>query len=81
MMKLSAMASVKETKQTWVEEDDFQVLMPHLLIQVPFYRLNAIHRSSAKLNELVHSNQFSNDLKMIRIYFSGPYSVYFDGGV
>ena len=34
MMKLRAAASVTETDQTWVEEDDFQVLMPTLNVQV-----------------------------------------------
>ncbi len=34
MMKLHAAASVKETNQSWVEEDDFQVLMPSINIIV-----------------------------------------------
>lgn len=34
MMKLHAAASVKETNQSWVEEDDFQVLMPNVNIIV-----------------------------------------------
>ncbi len=28
IMKLHAAATVKETNQTWIEEDDFQVIMP-----------------------------------------------------
>lgn len=36
MMKLHAAASVKETNQSWIEEDDFQVLMPSIEIMVRF---------------------------------------------
>ena len=42
MMKLSAMASVQETNQTWAEEDDFQVLMPSLQIDVNSFIFHAI---------------------------------------
>ena len=34
MMKLHAAAFVKETNQSWVEEDDFQVIMPKIDIVV-----------------------------------------------
>lgn len=34
MMKLYAIATVKETKQTWAEEDDFQVLKPPITVKV-----------------------------------------------
>lgn len=33
-MKLHASATVKETNQTWFEEDDFQVIMPTVDIKV-----------------------------------------------
>jgi transglutaminase 1 len=34
IMKLCASATVKETNQTWIEEDDFQVIMPSVDIKV-----------------------------------------------
>lgn len=34
MMKIYAMATVKETQQTWAEEDDFRVEKPTLLLEV-----------------------------------------------
>ena len=40
MMKLNAAASVKETNQIWVEEDDFQMIMPTVDIQVNIYNNN-----------------------------------------
>lgn len=33
-MKIYAIASVKETRQTWADEDDFQVLKPNIDIRV-----------------------------------------------
>lgn len=33
-MKLYALASVEDTKQTWAAEDDFQVVVPGLKITV-----------------------------------------------
>lgn len=41
IMKLHAAAIVKETNQSWIEEDDFQVIMPNIDIKVSkqsFYR-------------------------------------------
>lgn len=37
MMKLCAICTVKETRQTWAQEDDFQVLKPTLDIEVMKY--------------------------------------------
>ncbi|XP_046739313.1 hemocyte protein-glutamine gamma-glutamyltransferase-like [Diprion similis] len=34
IMKLYAIATVKETRQTWAEEDDFQVLKPTITIKI-----------------------------------------------
>jgi transglutaminase 1 len=34
LIKIYAIANVKETKQTWSEEDDFQLQKPKLNIQV-----------------------------------------------
>jgi transglutaminase 1 len=34
LIKIYAIANVKETKQTWSEEDDFQLQKPKLSIQV-----------------------------------------------
>ena len=34
IMKLPAAANVKETNQSWIEEDDFQVIMPTIDIKV-----------------------------------------------
>ena len=34
IMKLHAAANVKETNQSWIEEDDFQVIMPTIDIKV-----------------------------------------------
>lgn len=34
LIKIYAIANVKETNQTWSEEDDFQLQMPRLSIQV-----------------------------------------------
>ena len=36
IMKLHAAAVVKETNQSWIEEDDFQVIMPTVDIAVSF---------------------------------------------
>lgn len=36
IMKLHAAAIVKETNQSWIEEDDFQVIMPIIEIKVDF---------------------------------------------
>lgn len=35
-MKLCAIASVEETRQTWTDEDDFEVLKPNIDIRVIF---------------------------------------------
>ncbi|KAK9887114.1 hypothetical protein WA026_020561 [Henosepilachna vigintioctopunctata] len=35
MVKLYAVVTVKETRQTWADEDDFQVIKPPIRIQVP----------------------------------------------
>ena len=35
-MKLYAIASVEETRQTWADEDDFQVLKPNIDVKVPY---------------------------------------------
>lgn len=37
MLKLYAVASVKETNQTWADEDDFQVLKPKIDIRVSMH--------------------------------------------
>lgn len=34
MMKLHAAATVKETNQSWIEEDDFQIIMPSIDVSV-----------------------------------------------
>lgn len=34
MLKIYAISTVKETQQTWAEEDDFQVEKPPLIIEV-----------------------------------------------
>lgn len=34
IMKIHAAAVVKETNQSWIEEDDFQVIMPNVDIKV-----------------------------------------------
>lgn len=34
MLKIYAISTVKETQQTWAEEDDFQVEKPSLKIEV-----------------------------------------------
>lgn len=34
ILKLYAIATVEETRQTWADEDDFQVLKPSIEIQV-----------------------------------------------
>lgn len=36
IMKLYAIASVVETRQTWADEDDFQVLKPSIEIEVRY---------------------------------------------
>lgn len=33
-MKLYSIATVVETKQTWADEDDFQVLKPNIVVKV-----------------------------------------------
>ena len=43
MMKLHAAAFVKETNQSWVEEDDFQVIMPTIDIAVRTLSLTRDH--------------------------------------
>jgi hypothetical protein len=45
LVKIYAIANVKETKQTWSEEDDFQLQMPKLSIQV---RMNRTSRGRDK---------------------------------
>lgn len=40
IMKLCASATVKETNQTWIEEDDFQVIMPSVDIKVAIHLNN-----------------------------------------
>lgn len=34
LVKVYAIASVKDTKQTWSEEDDFQLIKPKLSVEV-----------------------------------------------
>ena len=38
-IKVYAMATVQETKQTWSEEDEFQLEKPKLDVQVKRYRI------------------------------------------
>lgn len=46
ILKLYAVASVTETRQTWADEDDFQVLKPNIDIKVSIYtkphKINAL---------------------------------------
>lgn len=39
IMKLYAIASVEETRQTWADEDDFQVLKPNIDVKVNLLQL------------------------------------------
>jgi hypothetical protein len=41
------MASVQETKQSWSEEDDFQLEKPKLDVQVAFLSVTVVLRSSS----------------------------------
>lgn len=36
IMKLYCIATVKETRQTWADEDDFQVLKPNIDVKVQY---------------------------------------------
>nr|CAH0113585.1 unnamed protein product [Daphnia galeata] len=68
IMKLCASATVKETNQTWIEEDDFQVIMPSVDIKVV---------GSKKVGQpLEVTFTFVNVLKMkltqCKIAFEGP---------
>lgn len=40
IMKIYAIATVEETRQTWAEEDDFQVLKPNIDIKVSSERFS-----------------------------------------
>lgn len=42
IMKLYAIASVEETRQTWADEDDFQVLKPSIDVKVKLFVLALI---------------------------------------
>jgi hypothetical protein len=46
-IKIFAMASVQETKQSWSEEDDFQLEKPKLDVQVAFLSVTVVLRSSS----------------------------------
>jgi hypothetical protein len=46
-IKICAMASVQETKQSWSEEDDFQLEKPKLDVQVAFLSVTVVLRSSS----------------------------------
>lgn len=39
IMKLYAVATVTETRQTWADEDDFQILKPNIDIRVRMYMI------------------------------------------
>jgi transglutaminase 1 len=53
-IKIFAMASVQETKQSWSEEDDFQLEKPKLDVQVAYSRITlVIHRSYVKYLNLL----------------------------
>ncbi len=45
-IKIFAMASVQETKQSWSEEDDFQLEKPKLDVQVAYSIVAVVMRSS-----------------------------------
>ncbi|UYV85179.1 F13A1 [Cordylochernes scorpioides] len=51
MMKIYALATVRETRQTWAEEDDFLVTKPHLNIKVT----SSLTKNSA-LNTKIYEN-------------------------
>lgn len=38
-MKLYSIATVVETKQTWADEDDFQVLKPNIVVKVNYMKI------------------------------------------
>ena len=42
-LKLYAIASVTETRQTWTDEDDFEVLRPKIDIRVCFAIVKRFH--------------------------------------
>ncbi|XP_047740793.1 hemocyte protein-glutamine gamma-glutamyltransferase-like, partial [Hyalella azteca] len=55
MMKILAIASVKETTQTWIQDDHFQILKPNLTVETP--------TTSALGEPLVVKVSFTNPMK------------------
>jgi transglutaminase 1 len=41
MMKLFAVATVQETKQTWAAEDDFQIVKPKITVTASFFYITS----------------------------------------
>ncbi|KAG5896285.1 hypothetical protein JTB14_008842 [Gonioctena quinquepunctata] len=68
IMKIYAIASIEETKQTWADEDDFQVVKPNIDIRVPHQIIN---RKQTPI-----TLRFVNPLKKIltncKFHVSGP---------
>jgi len=50
IMKLYCIATVKETRQTWADEDDFQVLKPSITVKVRIMR--RIMRGVGQISDL-----------------------------
>lgn len=54
IIKITAMAIVHETTQTWMGEDDFQVIKPILKVEVSFnYKNNLKNKSNITLKLFV----------------------------
>lgn len=51
MMKLFAVATVQETKQTWAAEDDFQIVKPKIIVTVIFFQATFIIYDNKLKNE------------------------------
>ncbi|KAJ8965774.1 hypothetical protein NQ317_000481, partial [Molorchus minor] len=77
IMKIYAIATVTETRQTWADEDDFQVIKPNIDIRVKFIPKIALD-SSGNSSQKRNNNHFKirNPLKKVltkcKFNISGP---------
>ncbi|XP_059479361.1 hemocyte protein-glutamine gamma-glutamyltransferase-like [Neocloeon triangulifer] len=69
MMKIFAVATVLETKQTWAAEDDFQIVKPKIAIKVP----DGVTAKKVSSIEFSVKNPLKTTLHNCKLQYEGPH--------
>ncbi|CAB3369006.1 Hypothetical predicted protein [Cloeon dipterum] len=69
MMKIFAVATVLETKQTWAAEDDFQIVKPKISVKVP----EKVVAKQVSSLEFTLKNPLKTTLHNCKLQYEGPH--------